>query len=755
MFDLYKLGWHSFQQLSLTILREILGQSVESYLDSADGGRDGAFTGTWKISKMEDLSGVFVFQCKHTNRPSYNLNLSDVADEISKARRLAQQKKCDCYILITNAGVSGNVAEDITMQLEKVGVKKVRIFGSSWISSQIQKNKQLRMLVPRVYGLGDLSEILDERAYEQAKVLLRSLREELAKVVLTDPYRRAVEAINEYGFVLLIGEPAAGKTTIASLLSIGALDQWGAFTMKLNRPAEVVKHWNPMDPHQFFWIDDAFGVTQYELTLSYDWNRSALDIKAMLKEGVKIVMTSRDYIYNRARKDLKHSAFPLFRESQVVIDVHDLTLEEKQQILYNHLKLGKQPNEFRKEIKPFLEEISALSQFVPEVARRLSDPAFTKNLILRSYYLKRFVEHPEEFLVEVIEGLDDDSRAALALIYMRNDNLESPLKLSAAENMAVERLGSNLGGCTTALESMRDSLVYLVQTENSLFWKFKHPTIGDAYSSILKKSPELLEIYILGTSVEDLTASVTCGNMRIQKAVVVPKGYYSLVLEKLEGLRSSSRYKTDFLSSWDAKRLLYIFLAVRCSKEFLELYLAKHPELFDKIAKPGLSLEYSDEVRLLIKLFDLKVLPEKYRSQFVQTVTAYAEQGEDFYVFENQQIKKIFTAKEFQKLRRKVREKFIPRLGDWRLDKEINYSSGESPSEYMEPYIDDLRMLKKAFPQIKFSMKVDREIANMEQWVNEKEEDDHNTILPRNKFEPVKRNKTYKESRSIFDDIDM
>ncbi|HEY5264824.1 MAG TPA: hypothetical protein VIJ37_07500, partial [Steroidobacteraceae bacterium] len=61
-------------------------------------------------------------------------------------------------------------------------------------------------------------------------------------------------------------------------------------------------------------------------------------------------MTSRDYIYKRARRDLKESAFPLFNESQVVIDVHDLSLQEKQQILYNHLKLGRQPLTFRAEI---------------------------------------------------------------------------------------------------------------------------------------------------------------------------------------------------------------------------------------------------------------------------------------------------------------------------------------------------------------------------------------------------------------------
>ncbi len=114
----------------------------------------------------------------------------------------------------------------------------------------------------------------------------------------------------------------------------------------------------------------------------------------MLRKGARIVMTSRDYIYNRARNDLKESAFPLLRESQVVIDVHDLSADEKCQILYNHLKLGKQPRSFRTEIKPYLDGIAKHARFIPETARRLADPLFTRDLFIDEYYLGQFVEWP-------------------------------------------------------------------------------------------------------------------------------------------------------------------------------------------------------------------------------------------------------------------------------------------------------------------------------------------------------------------------
>jgi hypothetical protein len=205
-YDLHKLGWHSFQQLCLAISREVLGQTVQSFLNTKDGGRDGAFEGSWKPQKGEELKGRFVIQCKFSSKYNKPLRLSDVDDELKKVRKLVEQKRCDSYLLLTNFDVSGVKDTRIEEAFVAAGVKQFRTFGSDWINQQICANKLLRMLVPRIYGLGDLSEILDERAYSQARALLQSMREDLSKVVLTGVYGRAVRALDEHGFVLLLGE---------------------------------------------------------------------------------------------------------------------------------------------------------------------------------------------------------------------------------------------------------------------------------------------------------------------------------------------------------------------------------------------------------------------------------------------------------------------------------------------------------------------------------------------------------------------
>ena len=753
MFALHNLGWHDFQQLCLTITREILGQTVESFLDSVDGGRDGAFTGTWKRTGQDDLSGPFVIQCKFTSRINHALRKSDLSDEFEKAKKLVGLGLCDSYVLMTNAGLSGVGAGKIEALFKGVGVKHVVMFGSTWISQQISENKRLRMLVPRMYGLGDLSQILDERAYTQARTILESMREDLAKVVVTDAYRRAVDSINKHSFVLLIGEPAAGKTTIASLLAMAALDQWNTSTLKLDDPGKVAEHWNPDEPSQFFWLDDAFGVTQYEDFLVHRWNHILPQIRPMLRKGSKIVMTSRDYIYNRARKDLKESAFPLLKESQVVIDVQDLTAGEKRQILYNHIRLGKQPHNFRTEIKPYLEDVASHPRFIPETARRLGDPLFTKDLFIDEYYIGQFVEKREQLLQEVLQGLDADSKAALALIYMRNGHLESPIQLRPTETQALERLNSSLGGCVTALEALKGSLALLSHASGEYVWQFKHPTIGDAYAEILVQSPEHLSIYIEGSAPERLVNQVTCGDVGIEKAFIVPKSLFPKMLAKLKNMSQCKAYKGTSLSSFGAKRDMQGFLARRCSKEFLSLYLQHNPSLLEQVAEPGLYLDSVPEVRLAKRLLEVGLLPEKNRKKFVETVSNYALDGQDADALDDDRIRSFFTDSEFEELLQRVRTELLPRLDDVRFEWESNHSSGEPPEEYMQQLFELLDSLKKQFSNDASAVKlIDREIRLTNEWIGENTPEEPERT--ERKLGELEAQEKPLSTRSIFDDVD-
>lgn len=753
MFQLHTLGWHSFQQLCLSVLREVLGQTVQSFLDTNDGGRDGAFSGTWSHQDGESLSGRFVIQCKFTARAGHALTPSDLAEEFSKVRRLVNKNECDVYILMTNSGVSGETDLKVKEKLIEVGVKHVQILGVTWLEDQIRECKHLRMMVPRVYGLGDLSQILDERAYAQATAVLESMREDLAKVVLTESYRKAAQALDSHRFVLLVGEPASGKTTIASLLAMVSADQWGASVVKLTHPKDIVDRWNPNERSQFFWIDDAFGVTQYESGLAASWNQVLNEIKTILHQGNRVVMTSRDYIYNRARKDLKEGAFPLFRESQVVIDVHDLTMGERQQILYNHLKLGRQPREFRTEVKPLLVSVAAHDRFIPEIARRLAEPFFTKNLHLSECSVARFVDEREQLLIDICKELDAHSKAALALIYMGNGRLPSPISLTAAEDEALKRLDSNFGACSAALEALRGSLAIYMIADGESFWMFKHPTIGDAYSAMLRESPELLGIYVRGSEVEKMMLQITCGDVGIEGAVVLPSSLFDLLMERLTAHNKSSAYKTDWMSAWRARRELHRFLATRCSKQFLTAYLEKDRSLIESITKPMMPLEFSPEVDLAMCLFKFGLLPEGARRALVDSVSNYARMGNDVHVLIDSEKRSLLKQNELSRLYEAMRTQLLPRIDQVRLEHQEKCDLEYGAEWEMRHFTQLLSSFEQAYPKSwRIRRIAKRERLQLQEWIDQnvvESESPGSRAIMVDEF-----GASHDGGRSIFDDVD-
>ncbi len=103
----------------------------------------------------------------------------------------------------------------------------------------------------------------------------------------------------------------------------------GSVIIKACDAKDFITHWNPHESKQFFWVDDAFGATQIDWSSTYAWNRMFPHVQAAISKGSKILFTSRDYIYKAAKDSLKESALPVMRESQVVINVQNITTQLK------------------------------------------------------------------------------------------------------------------------------------------------------------------------------------------------------------------------------------------------------------------------------------------------------------------------------------------------------------------------------------------------------------------------------------------
>jgi hypothetical protein len=744
-YDLHSLGWKSFQNLCATIIADIWGQNIQTFFDSKDGGRDGAFHGQWTNEKGEEFKGSFTVQCKFTSKKDSVLKVSDLRDDISKAKRLAARGLATNYFLFSNSKLTGKIDEDLRKDFEAIpGIKRFSAYGRDRISQIIRESPRLRMLVPRVYGLGDLSEILDERAYAQAQEILSSLGDDLAKFVITEAYKKSAKALVTHGFVLLLGEPACGKSTIAAALTLGALDEWGCSTIKLTGAEDFMTHWNPHYPKQLFWVDDVFGMTQFDKASATAWTRLFPHIQASLRRGTKVLFTSRDYIYRAAKAHLKESALPVIKESQVVIHVEQLSKDEREQILYNHIKLGDQSIDYKRLIKRYLPDIATHMRFSPEIARRLGNTLFTKDIIPTSEGFNDFVENPVKLLCEIVRTLDSNSRAALVLVFMRGGTLTSPIQITEDEEKSIRLMDSAIGGVREALDTLNGSLLLKSFQDGNHVIRFKHPTIRDAIATIVAEDLEFMDIYLNGTPIEKMFDEISCGDVGIEgvKVIIPPTRYDALIV----------RLKSYDISHWRNKSSFYSFLAHRCDRDFLNRCLSQH-------LVPSLNV-YSylyavADVDLILRLHEFGLLPEKEKLSTVARIRVLAVDTPDS-GFLREDIRKLLSQNDFDDILEDVRTDLLPNLNDT-IDNWRDIHDGKDDiDDYFSELMSVLEDYRKVFVNDDEAVAyINNAFKYLEEIMNEMRADQTGEIEDAEYYETSLTRSGQTETRSIFDDVDL
>ncbi|MBL8642111.1 MAG: hypothetical protein JNL76_08370 [Alphaproteobacteria bacterium] len=632
IFPLHRIGWLAFQDLSAAIAEECLKRPVQTFLPTNDGGRDGAFLGTWDGGDSRKTSTI---QCKFTSKEDLNLSLSMLKDELEKAKKLVAKGLAEDYIIITNHGVTGTSEALIKKAFEDVGVGSCQVFGKTWIIRQIKNSAKLRMLVPRLYGLGDFSDLLDARSYEQTQIILSEMSDNLEKLVVTKAYKDSVKAISEHGVVLLLGSAAAGKSTIAASLSLGAADLWSCHTIKATSPEHLYSSINPKGG-QFFWIDDAWGSTQFQASRTESWNQVFPLMQSVLKLNTKFLITSRDYIWVHAQKNIKIHALPALTKNQVVIKVQDLKIEEKARILYNHLKFGSQPLYFIQAIKPFLSKISSLRSFLPESARRLGNPFFTSKLKLNEKEVIRFFEEPKDFLMDTLQSLEQESLAAIALVFLNGGKIRSPIPMEQIAPVSSV-FGVESGKLKIHLESLKDSILLLANDNQGPYWTYKHPTVGDAFASYIAQSSEMVDVYLKGANPDSILDEVVCIGAYIEGApVVVPEASHHILIERIANLPSSR---------------LKIFVSYRANSEFTKQLVSLRSDIIPQSWSFFRPLSDDLDTLLFSRLHAFGMIDEITRKEFVEEVYKSLRDYADKSGLDDSSIQSVLTPSEKSQLR--------------------------------------------------------------------------------------------------------
>lgn len=747
---LHTIGWRAFQDLCSQVCEVVLGRPVEIFREAQDGGQDAVFL----IPSRSNEQLIGTIQCKHTSDAGKALKVSDLSGEIRNVEELVKAGQADTYAFMTNMSADAPVAAAMRAKLRELGVRKPHILGRQYIIRVIKSSARLRALVPQVYGLGDLTSIVDERLSEQSRALLDSWIPKLRTYVPTRSHRDAVNAISEHGVVLLLGNPASGKSAIGAIVSTIASENPDNTVLALTSPRDFEAGWNPNDPGRFFWIDDAFGSNVLRDDYVQDWASAFSKLRAAIKHGNRFLLTSRKHIYEAARRRLGQRNLAQFADCSAVVDVGELTFDEKSQILYNHINFGEQSQGWRSSVKPYLAVVAAVDEFLPGIAERLGDPNFTKGLAPRESSLVRFMEEPTEHLIDTVSALDELLQAALYLVYVHQAGFDPSDHDAAAAQAVAELTGFTLAKIQDCFSELKGSFLKL----SGVRWTFAHPTISDALTEILRQKPHMMAALIRGAPIDTILGSFTCeGSPLIRDALVIPSTLDDTLVVRL------SRTPDERHRNW----MLFHFLSYRASDAVFAKVIGQFPDLLQRLCWQTDPLANDPRFRAYARAHKFGLLSDRLRREATDRLEHVAFSNLDTSFFADEEMLALIPPIRLVGLGLALRVALLPAL-EQKIDEiAADADLDEEPDDHFKKLLgaleciedmgvdlddDAVSLIDDARDQVK------RAIEALEERKQERDEEadddtDWTHIVTQKREEPSPP-QAPATKRSLFDDVD-
>jgi hypothetical protein len=332
---------------------------------------------------------------------------------------------------------------------------------------------------------------------------------------------------------------------------------------------------------------------------------------------------------------------------------------------------------------------------------------------------------------------------------MKHGAIESPVNLSGDEVKTIERLGGNQAGCIRALESLRGSFVQVADTAEGRYWRFKHPTIGDAFALILAQSPDHLQIFVDGTPIERLMELVTCGDAGIQNATILPSSMFAVIATRCY------QYVTCGAEVVRMRRgRLYSFLLRRTDAVFLAMYSKTDGELASSLVRDFARNLFTMSSDLALRLLRQGLFEESARGAISTKIHGFVFDEDDLGYIYDQDMHEFFSDQEREDFYSDVQKHVLPDLDRIRQSQQEMYSYEDDPDYHLSDFIDQLEGIRAAFPEWpRVEDVVETQRRRVEEWVSEvSQERGEEPAVGRS---DLMRPSAQEGGRNIFDDVDL
>ena len=409
-------------------------------------------------------------------------------------------------------------------------------------------------------------------------------------------------------------------------------------------------------------------------------------------------------------------------------------------------------------MKPHLVAVAEVPEFLPGIAERLGDPAFTKSLATTQAEIIRFMQEPREHLIDTINALDAALRAALVLVYVHQGGLtRTAMDLSSAQAVS-DLMGVPLPRILDALGELRGSFLRLATVDEHKSWAFAHPTIADALTDILRERPHMMAALLRGATIETILDSFVCeGAGHIRDAPTIPSTLDDTLVGRLAHVPDQPS------TNWT----LFAFLADRANEHVFQHVVTADPDILTRRSWDAHRTIYDPKILTYARAHRLGLLEEYRQTDMASRLEEAAMSDFDLSFWENEEILKLIPPKRLIALGIRLRVDALVNAPDRIAQIAEEADLSEDPESHFEHFSRGLDVLAEltgfddATVQIidEARQAVSDAIDDVRARKEAEDEPDHLTDW--SYMSSASREKTVEEppadqpaKRSVFDDVD-
>lgn len=551
-YDFHSLNDKEFESLSQDILQLHLGITLEGFKAGKDKGID--FRYIHELNKEK-----IIVQVKHWRKSGIKKLINYLEKkELPKVKILKPTR----YILTTSLELNQNDKNEIKNALSPYITSEADIFGKEDLNNLLGKFKEVEEKHYKLWlsSTNTLRKILNNGIQGRSEFVAENITRNIKLYVYNDSHKKALGVLNSERFLVVIGEPGIGKTTLARMLIYELLSTDYELVV-INDIKEAEGLWKP-ESKQIFYFDDFLGSNYLELMSGKNDDSNLINFIKRAKEDPtkRLILTSRTTILNQAENKLSKLKNAVIDLSKYEVKVEGYSKFDKALILYNHLYFNEISDDFYEKIiedKNYFKIINH-KNFNPRIIEFITDHNHLKIIDTENYleFILKNLDCPSLIWENPYEQqIDDYSRFLLTTLFSLDKPKEAILQKAFDSRLEYEIKNGNFqrinNAFITKVKDLLGGFIIASRDNSSTEYNFFNPSIIDFIMDYLKKnSSEKWRILESVVFLEQLTLRFKTANF------VESVGFTNEELDKFYKIVKEKEGTLEFLESGSKKFIL-------------------------------------------------------------------------------------------------------------------------------------------------------------------------------------------------------